>query len=69
MKGGLKIDVYSIISCLISMIIFKFKDGQLALMAANNRFLSVSSDDVLICDKLKAEKMRFLEIFITSMTT
>ena len=42
--------------------IFSFKDGQLALMAANNRFLSVSSEDVLICDKLKAEKNEMIKI-------
>ena len=40
-----------------------FQDGKLALMAANNRFLSVSeSDETLVCDKLKAGENEMIKI-------
>ena len=40
-----------------------FQDGKLALMAANNRFLSVSeSDETLVCDKLKAGESEMIKI-------
>lgn len=40
-----------------------FQDGKLALMAANNRFLSISKEDeTLVCDKLKAEENEMIKI-------
>ena len=60
---GLKFLSILCISILHLIIAFLFQDGKLALMAANNRFLSVSeSDETLVCDKLKAGEGEMIKI-------